>query len=198
MFRVSRVMSLSLLVAPAAWAAEGVVPPPAPAPQAAAPAVPGEVPLQGKPTISGNEMLRQGSEYRQEIQTIVVQIQGQVEQAKTDKDVIRLNCLLDKLTQVKVNGNMMDQDLQRLQEAVLRRDEDAQLHEYARITIIFQKAQGLRGEADACLGSETNYVGPTKVKVEAPPGIPDNPDQPAPPAPTDPGVARPEAASPYR
>jgi hypothetical protein len=153
---------------------------------------------QLRPTIGGDEMIRQGNEYRQQIQAIVAQIQVQVEQAKKDKDVIRLNCLLDKLTQVKVNGNMMDQDLQRLQDAVLRRDEGAQLHQYARITIISQKAQGLRGEADACVGSETNYVGPTKVNVEAPPGIPDNPDQPAPPVPTDPGVARPEAASPYR
>jgi hypothetical protein len=198
MFRASRVMWLSLLVAPAAWAAEGVVPPPAPAPENPAPAAPQELPLQGKPTMSGEEMLQQGNEYRQQIQAIVVQIQAQVEQAKKDKDVIRLNCLLDKLTQVKVNGSMMDQDLQRLQDVVLRRDEGAQLHEYARITIIVQKAQGLRGEADACLGSETNYVGPTQVKVEAPPGIPDNPDQPTPPAPVDPGVARPEAASPYR
>jgi hypothetical protein len=49
-----------------------------------------------------------------------MQIQAQSEQAKADKDVIRLNCLLDKLTQAKVNGNMMDQAMQALQESVSR------------------------------------------------------------------------------
>jgi hypothetical protein len=197
MFRASRVMWLFLVASPAAWAAEAEVAPPAPAAPGGAPApAVADVPLQ--PTMSGDEMLSHGNEYRQQIQGIVVQIQGQAEQAKSDKDVIRLNCLLDKLTQVKVNGTMMDQALQRLQEAVSRRDEGAQLHVYTRITIINQKAQVLRTEADACVGSETNYVGPTKVYVEAPPGISDNPDQPAPPTPTDPGVSRPPVASPYQ
>jgi hypothetical protein len=217
MFRVSRVLWLFLLVSSSAQAQEAVVAPPAPAgpvgPAPAAPApvaptaapvqVPGaalppEAPLPGRSTVGGDEMLRQGSEYRQQIQAIVFQIQGQAEQAKRDKDVIRLNCLLDKLTQVKVNGTMLDQSLQELQQAVVRHDEGTALHEYTRVTIINQKAQVLRTEADACVGSETNYVGPTKVYVETPPGISDNPDQPAPVAPIDPGTTRPPVASPYQ
>ncbi len=199
MSRAFRVICLSLLVAPTALAADDIAQsaPTAPGPAASPPAAV-ELPLQANTTISGDEMLRQGNEYRGQIQGIVVQIQGQAEQAKRDKDVIRLNCLVDKLTQVRINGNMMDQSLQALQEAVSHRDEGAQLHEYTRVTIINQKAQVLRTEADACVGSETNYVGPTKVLVETPPGISDNPDQPPPPAPTDPGVTRPPVASPFQ
>jgi hypothetical protein len=188
-------MWLLLLVAPGARAADAVV---ESAPTNTAPPAIQDSPMQGKLTISGDDMLRQGSEYRQQIQSALFQIQGQSEQAKRDKDVIRLNCLLDKLTQVKVNAGMMDQSLQTLQEAVSRRDEGAQLHEYTRVTIINQKVQVLRTEADACVGSETNYVGPTKVLVETPPGIADNPDQPPPPISTDPGVDRPPVSSPYR
>jgi hypothetical protein len=151
-----------------------------------------------KSTISGAEMLDQAREYRRQIDSITMQIQVQVTQAKGDKDIIRLNCLLDKLTQVKVNGNIMDQSLQALQESVSRQDEGAQLHEYTRITIINQKAQVLRTEADACIGAETNYVGPTKVLVETPPGLTDTVDQPPSAAPPVVVVERPPVASPYQ
>ena len=191
MFRAFKVVWLFLLFAPVALAqpAGGGAPGPAPAP------TPVDLSIPQKSTISGAEMLNQGREYRQQIQSITLQVQAQAAQAKGDKDVIRLNCLLDKLTQVRVNGNMMDQALQTLQECVSRRDEGAQLHEYTRITIINQKAQVLRTEADACVGAETNYVGPTKVLVETPPGITDTVDQPPPPEP--PIIVRPPVASPF-
>ena len=129
---------------------------------------------------------------------ISTQIQVQSEQAKSDKDVIRLNCLLDKLTQVKVNLNIMDQSLQTLQERVSSHDESAQLHEYTRITIINQKAQVLRTEADACVGAETNYVGPTKVVVESPAGLTATIDQPAPAATPVTIIERPPVVSPFQ
>jgi len=194
MYRAFRVMWLFLLVAPVALAqtAGGEVPVPAPA----APAPVEPTALQ-KSTISGDEMLSQGREYRQQIQSTIMQIQVQSDQAKADKDVIRLNCLLDKLNQVKVNGTMMDQALQSLQECVSRRDESAQLHEYTRVTIINQKVQVLRTEADACVGAETNYVGPTKVVVESPAGLTATIDQPPAVAPPFAVIDRPPVASPY-
>lgn len=206
MLRAFRVTWLFLLVAPVALAADegaapapapAAAPVPAPAPVGAAP-VEGAVPPQQRLTISGPEMLRQGQEYRQQIQGIMFQIQAQADQAKHDKDIIRLNCLLDKLTQVRVNAGMMDQTLQTLQEAVSRHDEGDQLHQYTRVTIINQKVQVLRTEADACVGAETNYVGATKVFVEVPPGITENPDQPPPAEPPITVVNRPPPASPYQ
>jgi hypothetical protein len=193
MFRAFRVIWLLLLAAPTVLASDAVVGPAGnPPPVADAP------PPPPKMTISGPEMLRQGQEYRQQIQGIVLQVQAQSEQAKKDKDVIRLNCLLDKATQIRINGNIMDQALQSLQEAVSRRDESAQLHEYTRVTIINQKAQVLRTEADACVGAETNYVGATKVLVETPQGISDSPDLPPPSTPPITIVDRPPVASPYQ
>jgi len=200
MYRVFRVMWLFLLVAPTALAqpAGGEAPGTAPLPDPA-PVDPSTIqPTVQKSTISGDEMLNQGREYRTQIAAITMQIQAQADQAKADKDVIRLNCLLDKLTQAKVNGNMMDQALQALQESVSRRDESTELHEYTRITIINQKVQVLRTEADACVGAETNYVGPTKVVVESPAGLTATVDQPAPVAPPITVIDRPPVASPFQ
>jgi len=173
-------MWLFVLVAPAAWAQ---------APAGGAGEVPaqpgGEQPAQvfpqmdtpHKSSITPDQMLGQGHEYRKQLDGIRLGIQQQVDQAKHDKDVIRLNCLLDKLTQVNVNTNMMDQALQALQDAVSRRDEGMQSHEYMRIMIINQKVQVLKTEADACVGAETNYIGPTKVVVEKPEGLGEGVDQ---------------------
>lgn len=204
MIRISKLLWLVVLASPVALAAP--VDDNAPAPAAEAPATerpapanaptPVDLSVPQKSTLSGADMLRQGQSYRAQIAAINQQIQKQIEAAKKDQDIIRLNCLLDKLTQVRVNGNMMDQALQLLQECVSRNDESAELHEYTRITIINQKAQVLRTEADGCVGSETNYVGPTKVTVEAPVGLQDNVDQPYPAEPPISVVERPVPASP--
>jgi chromosome segregation ATPase len=154
--------------------------------------------MEQKSTITGAEMLDHGREYRRQMESIALQVQVQAEQAKAEKDVIRLNCLLDKLTQVKVNVNIMDQTLQALQDDISRNDESGELHEYTRITIVNQKAQVLRTEADACVGAETSYVGRTKLVVESPPGLDATVDQPAPAAPPISIVDRPLVASPFQ
>jgi len=196
-------MWLFVLAAPAAWAqpSTGPVPVP-PAPGAAAPAatpapaIEPAAPLQ--PTMTGDQMLKQGQEYRREIEKIKLAMQTQVEQAKQDKDVIRLNCLLDKLTQLNVNANIMDQALQSLQQSVARNDTSGQLHEYTRITIVNQKVQVLSTEADACVGAETNYIGPTRVTVEVPPGLQEGVDQVPPIQPPVTAIDRPPPASTYQ
>ena len=194
MLRVSTVLWSFVLVAPVALAQPmgGGAPAPGPAPGPTEPAV------QARPMMSGPQMLEQGRDYRKQIEAIKLQIQEQVEAAKKEKDVIRLNCLLDKLTQLNVNANMMDQALQTLQEAIVHRDDNGQLHEYTRITIINQKAQVLKTEADGCVGAETNYVGPTKVVVEVPPGLTDTVDQPPPAMPPVTVIDRPPPASPFQ
>ena len=217
--RAFRVMWLFVLAAPAAWAQPTTGPAPAgPAPGAAtapAPAAmpaPTQVPVLGptagpmpapvleppRPTMTGEQMLRQGQEYRREIEKSKLEIQAQVEQARGDKDVIRLNCLLDKLTQLNVNANIMDQSLQNLQQSIVRMDTSGQLHEYTRITIVNQKVQVLRTEADGCVGAETNYIGPTKVVVEVPPGLVEGIDQLPPVQPPIVVIDRPAPASAYQ
>jgi hypothetical protein len=178
MLRSSQVVWLFLLVAPVALAqpaGEGASGS-APVPAAPAPSVGATQPDQQRMSLTGPQMLAQGQEYRKEIKAIQVEIKAATEQAKTDKDVIRLNCLLDKLMKVDANAQTMDQTLLTLQEMITKRDENGQLHTYTRITIINELVKVLKTEADACIGAETNYIGPTQVVVEKPP-LPENVDQ---------------------
>ena len=179
MRRVSKAMWLFLLAAPVALAQTD-------APVPAMPTAPALDPsAQQQASMSGAQMLEQSRDYRKQMDEVSLQIQAQADKARKDKDIIRLNCLLDKLSQLRVNVSIMDQAIQSLQDSITRNDQDGMLHEYTRVTIVNQKAQVLRSEADACIGAETNYIGPTKVEVETPgglaPGDPSATDTLAPP-----------------
>lgn len=193
MFRRARLIWLSLLIGPVALAQPGSSGAPAPAPTILPPAAVDGSGSQ-RPTLSGPDMLKQGREYRANMDKVVVELNGLIEQARKQKDVIRLNCLMDKLVQMKVNMNIADQAMQKLQDAVTRRDEAASLHEYTRITIVNQKVQVLQNEGQTCIGAELNYIGATRVDVEAP----DLPEGVTDPGLEPPPLERPPFASNYR
>jgi hypothetical protein len=128
-------------------------------------------------------MLKQGREYRGNMDKVLVDLQAMSEQARKQKDVIRLNCVMDKIVQVKVNMNIADEAMQKLQESAARQDDGANLHEYTRMTIVNQKVQVLQNEGQTCVGVELNYIGATRVEVETPelpPGVTDPSLEPPP------------------
>ncbi len=139
-------------------------------------------------------MLKQGREYRANMDKVVAELQAMVEQARKQKDIIRLNCVMDKLAQVKVSMNIGDEAMQKLQESVGRNDDGASLHEYTRMTIVNQKVQVLQNEGQTCVGAELNYIGATRVEVEAP----DLPEGVTDPSLDPPPIERPPAASAYQ
>jgi hypothetical protein len=139
-------------------------------------------------------MIRQGREYRANMDKVIIELQGMVEQARKQKDIIRLNCVMDKQAQVKVSMNIGDEAIQKLQEAASRNDDGAALHEYTRMTIVNQKVQVLQNEGQTCVGAELNYIGATRVEVEAP----DLPEGVTDPSLDPPPLERPPAASAYR
>ena len=153
-----------------------------------------DISVPQRPTLSGQDMIKQGRLYRADMDKIIVEQQAMVEQARKQKDVIRLNCVMDKLVQVKVNMNMADEAIQKLQEAAARQDDGSALHEYTRITIVNQKVQVLQNEGQTCVGAELNYIGATRVEVEAP----DLPAGVTDPSLEPPPVERPPAASLYQ
>jgi len=143
-------------------------------------------------------MVRQAQEYRAGMEQMMQQLASSAAQARAGKDVIRLNCLLDKEAQLKASLTTADNALSALRDNVARHDEGASVHEYTRLTIIHQKAQILGAEAQACVGEDLAYVGATRVDVDVS-GVPPG-DFTGPTAPTVPDhvVDRPPQASPFR
>ena len=169
---MSRVLKLILgatLIGQAVMA-QPAGPPPAVAPPGGAAPSDADISARQRATLSPQDMINQAHEYRTRMDTYAKQIQSLIDQAKKSKDVIRLNCLLDKFQQLKAHIALADKGLQDLQDAIGRRDEGQSAHEYSRITIVHQKAQVLGAEAQACVGEDLSYVGATRVEVEQPYG----------------------------
>src|SRR4051812_22212218 len=125
----SRVLKivLALALGGQALAAQPAQPtaPTAPGGPAAPPPSDVDIAVRRRPSLGPQEMIQQSRDYRVRMQQVSQQIDGMVENARKQKDIIRLNCLLDKLAQVKANVSIADSALQSLQETAAKRDENA-------------------------------------------------------------------------
>jgi hypothetical protein len=174
------------------FAAQGA-PSPAPASTEGAnpPAV--DIAVKQKPTLTPDEMVTQAKDYFHAMNDVLKRIQLLQDQAKRQKDIIRLNCVTDKLVQGRVNINIAEQSMSSLQESIARADEGGRTHEFTRLTIVNQKVSVLGAEAENCIGEDLSFIGATRVDVDVDPNIPQT-DPTQPPAPgTD--IERPGEAS---
>jgi len=138
--------------------------------------------VKQKPMLTPDEMVTQSRDYFKAMGDTLKRIQLLQEQSKKQKDIIRLNCVTDKLVQVKVNINIAEQSMAALQESVARADEGGRTHEFTRLTIVNQKVLVLGAEAENCIGEDLSFVGATRVDVDVDPNIPQT-DPTQPPAP---------------
>jgi hypothetical protein len=169
---------------------------PPPSAGASAVANPVDISVKQRPTLTPEEMLTQSKEYQKTIGEVLKRVQALQDQSKQAKDIIRLNCVTDKLVQVRVNASIADQSMAALQEAMTRADEGQRTHEFTRLTIVNQKVLVLGAEAENCIGEDLSFVGATRIDVEIDPGIPQY-DPTQPPAPGI-DIERPGEASPLR
>lgn len=139
-------------------------------------------------------MVTNGTAYRKRMADVAQRIQQLIDEARKQKDIIRINCLTDKLVQTKANQNIADRSFTTMQESAARNDQGASFHEYTRLTIVNQNVQVLSSEAEACVGEDLSYVGATRVDVDSE-GVPGG--DPTQPGTLPPDVTRPPSASPF-
>jgi hypothetical protein len=175
----------------------GQTPPPS-GPSPTAPGTEVDMSVGQKPTLSVDEMISQARQYQQGMSQVLQRVQALQETARKQKDIIKLNCVADKLVQTKVNVSIADQAMTALQENVARSDEGGRTHEFTRLTIINQKVLVLGAEAENCIGEDLSFVGATRVDIDVDPSIPrDDPTQPPTPSTSiERPPERPTAASP--
>ena len=118
-----------------------------------------------------------------------------LEEARNTKDVVKLNCVNEKLTQIKGLLRISEQSDVQLQEAVARKETATAEHEFTKVTIARSKVEQLRAEAEQCIGqlafrTDENLSVEVEVPDYLPPG---DPTQMPPPTLID---SRPPPASP--
>ncbi len=90
-----------------------------------------------------------------------------LEQAREEKDIVKLNVIKDKLSQMKGLLKVSEGAFVALQEAVARRDRETADHEYTKIAIASQKLDTLSLEAEGAVGDMLHQSGDTRVDVSA-------------------------------
>jgi hypothetical protein len=131
-----------------------------------------DIAVKQRSTLTPQEMVKQGNDYFKGMNETVKRITDLQNQAKRQKDIIRLNCVTDKLVQAKVNITIGEQAMVALQENISRADEGGRTHEFTRLTIVNQKVTVLGAEAENCIGEDLSFVGATRVDVEVDPNLP--------------------------
>ncbi len=93
-------------------------------------------------------------------------------EANSAKDVVQLNCIQEKLTQIKGLVRIADASSTRMLEAVGEGNENVINHEFTKLAVAHQKTMALRAEADQCVGEKAIYTGDTEVELETDPNLP--------------------------
>ena len=153
--------------------------------------------------VPDSEKVNQGRAVLDRLRDVFSRVVKHLEEAREEKDVVKLNCVNEKLTAIKGLLKISEQSSVALEEAIARRDARRAQHEFEKLSIAGQKAEQLFAESEACVGELAVYAGDTEVAVEV------NEDVPVadpvrviqvPPVDiiTDTNTSRPPAASPFQ
>lgn len=106
------------------------------------------------------------------LETLRAQLAGLVklrQLARDSRDIIKLNCVNDKMLLFKQVVNIAEEAQTDMAEAIAEGDESARTHSYNRVRLARERADKLRHGAERCIGAELAFIGPTQLEVDTPP-----------------------------
>lgn len=122
------------------------------------------------------------------------EVLDKLEEAKASKDVVKLNCVNEKYTQIKGLVRISEQAESSLKDGLTKQDPLTVDHEYTKVSIAKQKVDQLRAETEECIGQLAFRTDEkATIEVEEPKDLPNDPSRgsEAPPV-----LSRPPAGSP--
>jgi hypothetical protein len=117
--------------------------------------------------LSDPEKLRRSAEALTKMRGSLKSVLVKLEEARNSKDVVKLNCVNEKLTQIKGLLRISEQSDIALQEAVAKKEASSAEHEYTKVSIAVVKVNQLTAEAEECIGQlafRTDENGTTEVE----------------------------------
>jgi hypothetical protein len=125
---------------------------------------------------------------------ILARVSTLLKEARAAKDIVQLNCINEKLTQIKGLLKISENASVKMYEAIAGNQQDIIDHEFTKITVAHQRSVTLGAEAEQCVGEIAVYTGQTEVTVEIDDDIRE--DDPTAPPPVGPAPVIPPFASP--
>jgi hypothetical protein len=124
-----------------------------------------DVRFRRESNLTGPEQVSRGEQYLQGMRSSD-RVQTMPGAACRERDIIKVTCLNDKLTQIDVNSRTARDRLESLRGAVGRNDDAARNHEFTIMSVLKQKIDTLSLEADQCAGIEGDVFGRPTLEVE--------------------------------
>lgn len=153
----------------------------------------GEVPVRRRANVLPQERLDEAAEIVQRGDSISRRVLAQLDEARRERDIIRVTCLNDKLTQINAHRRSAGDRFERLNEADQIGDRERAQHEYTVITVLGQQFRVLESEANGCIGQDIYETGTTRVVTDIDPATPEeNLEVQDPEPPTIPSVPPPD------
>jgi hypothetical protein len=138
--------------------------------------------MQRQVNLSPQEQLAQADAFVARMGVTGASVRRMLEQARSQRDVVKTLCLNDKLNQIDVAIRSAQDRRTALEQATLRKDSDLANHEFTILTVLRQRVEQLSAEANQCIGEEAVLFGETKITTtiegvphEDPSSYPENP-----------------------
>jgi len=122
--------------------------------------------------LSPQQMRSSAQQYLPAMELSAQAIRHQLEQARENRDVVKVLCLNDKLNQVDVALRSATERVQSLVSAVERNELDQSRYEFTVTQVLRDRVRALAQEAAQCIGEETGFIGESKVSFDIDPAIP--------------------------
>lgn len=137
----------------------------------------GEAPTVSVPGVAGVPATAQGRVASGErsvaqVEDSAQRIRTQLTAAREERDVVRVLCLNDKVSQVEIALRSADDRLSALRRAGEAEAERSR-HDYTVLQVVAERVQDLAREADQCVGEESGLDVDANVTVRVDPDLPD-------------------------
>lgn len=133
----------------------------------------GEVSVERTAALTPDQQVAEAQRIQQRAIDLSRRVSVMLDEARQERDIIRVTCINDKLTQVNANLRTVELRVVNLQDAIAAQDTGRRNHEFTVIAVLGQKFVVLDREAAQCIGQDLYETGSTRVTTEIDPNNPD-------------------------
>ena len=122
--------------------------------------------------LSPDQQLAQARSFGPQMEQSRRRVSTDLESARAARDVVKVLCLNDKLSQIDVAMRSAEDRLGQLESAVKDKSSDRARHEFQIHKVLRDRVRELEAEARQCIGEEVGFVGESRVTVDIDRDIP--------------------------
>lgn len=123
--------------------------------------------------LTPEQMMSEANGYFPQMDQGASSVRRQLSTAREQRDVVKVLCLNDKLTQINVAVRSAQDRGTSLRAAVSRGDKERSRHEFTVLKVLKDRVRTLVSESNQCIGEEVGFVGESNVTANIDPNIPD-------------------------